>query len=109
MRVWTRVALLCSGVGACTNVTTPPVPISLTYDAANPCHAAIDGQTFAVWPDYKQAMPALRSAAVKSRNAIIVAGITVPYKCFGLMIFAAQEAGFKHVGFIAQSPAASSK
>jgi hypothetical protein len=40
----------------------------------------------------------------RGRPVHIVAGIELPYKCFGLAIYRLQRAGVKQVGFISEPP-----
>ena len=96
-------------LAAC-NSTAPKassVPISVTWEAPDTCRIGVEGQTYLVGRDDSRLTAALRQARAKSRNAFLQTNDpNVPYKCVGGTIITLQQAGFEHVGFIAEPPPA---
>ncbi|HYI39718.1 MAG TPA: hypothetical protein VE053_05290 [Allosphingosinicella sp.] len=80
------------------------VVIRLALDPPGACRASLGGRDFALPANEAAFLAALRSRAKASPDAIVTAGETTPYDCFGHTVFLAERAGFRRVGFIAEPP-----
>jgi hypothetical protein len=82
----------------------PGPPLELQAERfGNGCRFEAEGQVLAS-DDLEEAERLLAAAARawRGRPATVLAGVDVPYKCFGLAIYALQRAGLPKVGFIAE-------
>src|SRR4051794_34464576 len=103
-----HIALICALLAGChTAAPKHPTMIPVVYHPPNTCRIILIDREFSVWPDYKESLPALKAAAVKSPYVGFVGSADIPYKCLGAAIVAAQQAGLKPVGFISEPPRAS--
>ena len=92
-------------VGGCAH-RPPGPPLELKADGfGNGCRFEAEGQVLAS-EDSEEAGRMLAEAAHawRGRTATVLAGVDVPYKCFGGAIYALQRAGLSKVGFIAEPP-----
>jgi hypothetical protein len=80
-------------------------PVDLSVAADGSCQARIGDQTFAVTMEVLEAkLPTLlpdKKATVRFSGATYE---TVPYRCFGSMIFGLQRLGYKSISWVAEGP-----
>ena len=80
------------------------LPIKVEIRDAGACYASVEGNSFKLpddAPRFKQRLKQLRKTW---REASIVGGTDVPYRCVGGVIYIAQSAHFRKVGFVGEPP-----
>jgi len=80
------------------------LPITVQIRDAASCFASVDGSDFKLPDDRGRFVQRLKQLRKKWRGISIVSDTDVRYKCVGGVIFLAQSAKFKNVGFPAQPP-----
>jgi biopolymer transport protein ExbD len=77
------------------------LPITLQIRDAAICYVSVDDSEFRLPDDAKLFAQRLKQLRKRWRAASIVGDTNVPYRCVGHVIYIAQSAGFKKVGFAA--------
>lgn len=98
------VALVAACASPRGGASADPALIELGFEPPETCRARLGGEDFVLPGQQRIFLEALAARAKIGSHATVAGGAEIPYKCFGHVVYLAQRAGFRHVGFIAEPP-----